>query len=121
MKIFLVLLVEILLALLFMLFVSQNYNSMFEYTCPFDKHLYSVSYVHFATVIYLIGALTTIILYAIFSYAETRALKAYKKEHEKSEISHAEKDNKIISLENKVKTLETALDNVLKKNDSEQN
>jgi len=120
MKIFLVLLVEILLALVFMLFVSQNYNSMFEYTCPFDKHLYTVSYVHFATIIYLIGALTAIIMYIFFSYGETRALKAYKKEHEKSAISNAEKDNKIISLENKVKTLETALGNLLKKKEKEQ-
>lgn len=114
MKIFLVLLVEILLALIFMLFVSKNYDGIFEYTCPFNKQLYSVSYAHFASVIYLIGGLTTIVMYALFSFSETKTINAYKKSHEKNEIAHAEKDSKILSLENKVKTLETALDNVLK-------
>ena len=120
MKIFLVLLVEILLALIFMLFVSKNYDGIFEYICPFNKQVYTVSYAHFASIIYLIGGLTTIVMYALFNYSEAKTISAYKKAQEKSEISHAEKDSKILSLENKVKTLETALDNVLKNNDNQQ-
>lgn len=120
MKIFLVLLVEILLALIFMLFMSNNYTGVFEYTCPFNKHVYSVQYSHFAAIIYLIGGLTTIFIYAIFSISESKTIAAYKKAHEKSEISHAEKDSKILSLENKVKTLETALNNIIKKDKDQQ-
>jgi len=119
MKIFLVLLVEILLALVFMLFISSNYDGVLEYTCPFNKQHYEVSYAYFASIIYLVGGLTTIFMYAIFNLSEAKTISAYKKAHEKNEIAHAEKDSKILSLENKVKTLETALDNVLKSNKNE--
>jgi hypothetical protein len=49
--------------------------------------------------------------------AEQAEMKAYvKKEYEKMSISKNEKDSQITALENKVKTLETALENVLKNN-----
>ena len=120
MKIFLVILVEILLALIFMLSISKNYDGIIEFMCPFNNTLYSVSYSFFAATVYFIGGLTTILIYAVFNFTESRTINAYKKAHEKSEISHAEKDNKIQSLENKVKTLEIALENVLKNNNAEQ-
>ena len=50
-----------------------------------------------------------------FDIAEQDKLKAYKKEREKNSISGAEKDSEIAALENKVKTLETALDSLIKK------
>ncbi len=115
MKIFIVVLTEVLLVLLFLFFASSNYDGVFQYTCPFDKQLYTVSYVTFAAITYLIGGLSTVFIYAVVNITESRALTAYKKEHEKNSISQNEKDDKIKALENKVKTLETALDNVIKK------
>ena len=53
----------------------------------------------------------------LFDMAEQTEMKAYvKKEYEKMSISKNEKDSQITALENKVKTLETALENVLKNN-----
>lgn len=115
MKIFLVILAEILLALVFILFLSSNYINGVEYVCPFTKQVYTIQYSHFAALIYIIGGLSILILYAIFSYSESKTIAAYKRAHENSEIANAEKDSKILSLENKIKTLETALDNILKR------
>lgn len=115
MKIILVILAEILLALLFVLFVSSNYINGIEYICPITKQVYTIEYSQFAALIYIIGGFSILILYAIFSYSESKTIAAYKRAHENSEIANAEKDSKILSLENKIKTLETALDNVLKR------
>ena len=115
MKILLIILTEILLTLLFIFFASHNYNGTFQYECPFNHQVYTVSYVTFAAITYLIGGLSTVLIYAIINIADTRKLSAYKKEREKNSITSAEKDDKIKSLESKVKTLEKALDTAIKK------
>lgn len=115
MKILLVILTEILLTLLFVFFASHNYNGTFQYTCPFDHQVYTISYVTFAAITYLIGGLSTVLIYAIINIADERKLSAYKKDREKNSITSAEKDDQIKALENKVKTLEKALDSVIKK------
>lgn len=117
MKIFLVVLAEILLTLLFVLFAANNYDGIIQFTCPIDKQLYTISYVTFAAITYMIGGLSTVLIYTAINITEGRTISAYKKEREKNTIETAEKDDKIKALENKVKTLEKALDSVIKPND----
>ncbi len=114
MKIFLVLLSEILLALLFIYFASNNYTGEIKFENPVTTHLITITYVHFAAITYFIGSISALILYAIFSLTEKNPKDAYKKEREQNSIDAAEKDNTIQALENKVKTLEKALENVIK-------
>ena len=119
MKITFVLLAEILLTLLFLFFASGHYGGTISYTCPIDGHLYTISYMKFTALAYLAGGITTILIYMILDIADQRKLKAFKTEREKNSVASAEKDSHIEALENKIKTLESALDNVLKNKDGE--
>lgn len=119
MKITFVLLAEVLLTLLFVFFASGHYNGTFNFTCPIDKQLYTISYIKFAAITYLAGGITTVLIYMILDIADQRKLNAYKNEREKNSVASAEKDSHIQALENKIKTLESALDNVLKNKDNE--
>ncbi|MBQ2644909.1 hypothetical protein IJG14_04970 [bacterium] len=114
MRILLVLLTEILLTLIFVYFASNYYNGEINYVCPFDNKEYSITYVHFAAITYLIGGISTLLIYAILNITDNKTILAYKKEREKHSVDSAEKDGQIKALENKIKTLETALDNVIK-------
>ena len=83
----------------------------FNYTCPFDGKEYQTTFAILISAVYIVS-----VVYAtIFGAAEQGKLKAYQKEREKNSISGAEKDSEIAALENKVKTLETALENLIKK------
>ena len=89
----------------------------FNYTCPFDGKEYQTTLAVLLTVVYLFSVFYATILHMLFDMAEQAEMKAYvKKEYEKMSISKNEKDSQITALENKVKTLETALENVLKNN-----
>lgn len=116
-KIVLVLLTEILLTLLFVFFASNHYEGIISFTCPFDKQIYVISYVKFAAVTYLAGAISTLVIYMLFNISEKNTLSAFQKEREKHSVISAEKDNMIEALENKVKTLESALKNVINHNE----
>ena len=97
-------------------FALNTYMLMdFAYTCPFDGNEYHTTVAILVTVVYLAGVVYSTILHMFFDIAEQDKLKAYKKEREKNSISGAEKDSEIAALENKVKTLETALDSLIKK------
>lgn len=97
-------------------FVFNTYMPMdFNYTCPFDGNEYHTTVAILITVVYLAGVVYSTILHMFFDITEQDKLKAYKKEREKNSISGAEKDSEIAALENKVKTLETALDSLIKK------
>lgn len=111
-----ILAVQICLAAIIYFAVGNFIPECFNYTCPFNGGEYQTNYAVFAAAICLFTVFETIILYMIFDMAERETLKAYKKEREKNCISEAEKDSKIQALENKIKTLETALDSVIKKN-----
>lgn len=87
----------------------------FNYICPIDGKEYHTTIAVLITLVYLAGILYSTILHVFFDTAEQEKLKAYKKEREKNSISGAEKDSEIAALENKVKTLETALDSFIKK------
>ncbi|MCR5261323.1 MAG: hypothetical protein K6C94_05740 [Candidatus Gastranaerophilales bacterium] len=119
MKITFVLLAEILLTLLFLYFAAGHYNGTLSLTCPFNNQLYTFSYIKFAALAYLAGGITTVLIYMILDIADQRKLKAFKNEREKNKVAEAEKDSQIEALENKIKTLESALDNVLKNKDEE--
>ena len=99
-------------------FVFNTYMPMdFNYTCPFDGKEYQTTLAVLLTVVYLFSVFYATILHMLFDMAEQTEMKAYvKKEYEKMSISKNEKDSQITALENKVKTLETALENVLKNN-----
>lgn len=96
--------------------VGKFIPETFNYICPTDGMEYQTNYAIFAVAVSLFTVIETVILYVIFDMTEQQTLKAYKKEREKNCISEAEKDNKIQALENKIKTLETALNSVIKKN-----
>lgn len=110
-----ILLAEILTAVA-IYFVLNAYMPMdFNYTCPIDKNEYHTTVAILITVVYVAGVVYSTVLHMFFDIAEQDKLKAYKKEREKNSISGAEKDSEIAALENKVKTLETALDSLIKK------
>lgn len=110
-----ILLIEILTAVA-IYFVLNSYMPMdFNYTCPIDGKEYHTTVAILITAVYLAGVIYSTILHMFFDIAEQDKLKAYKKEREKNSISGAEKDSEIAALENKVKTLETALDSLIKK------
>lgn len=97
-------------------FALNTYMPMdFTYTCPFDGKEYQTTIAILITTVYLASVVFSTILHMLTDVAEQNKLKAYKKEHEKNSISGAEKDSVIAALENKVKTLETALDSLIKK------
>ncbi len=107
---------EILTAAVIYIVVNAFLPQNFAYTCPFDGKEYQTTLAVLLTVVYLFSVFYATILHMFFDMAEQAKLKAYKKEYEKNSISEAEKDSQITALENKVKTLETALENVLKNN-----
>lgn len=111
-----ILAIQICLSAIIYFAVSKFMPECFNYTCPFNGMEYQTNYAVFAAAICLFTVFETIVLYMIFDMAEQQTLKAYKKEREKNSISEAEKNSKIQELENKIKTLETALDSVIKKN-----
>lgn len=97
-------------------FVLNAYMPMdFDYTCPFDGKEYQTTFAILISAVYIVSVVYATILHMIFGAAEQGKLKAYQKEREKNSISGAEKDSEIAALENKVKTLETALENLIKK------
>lgn len=106
---------EILTAVAIYVVVNMLMPQSFTYTCPFDGQKYQTTFAIMISVIYLAGVIYSTILHMLFDIAEQNKLKAYKKEHEKNSITGAEKDSTIAALENKVKTLETALDSLIKK------
>jgi Na+/melibiose symporter-like transporter len=116
MKIFIVVLAEILLALLFLLFASNYGDGIVTLSCNGAEH--TISYQLFAAIVYLIGGISTILVYTVIDISETRKLAAYKKDREKTSVANEEKDSKISALENQVKTLEAALDSVIKKEEN---
>lgn len=111
-----ILTVQLCLAVMVYFAVGKFMPQCFNYTCPFNGAEYQTNYAIFATALCLFTVFETIVLYMIFDMAEQQTLKAYKKEREKNSISEAEKNSKIQELENKIKTLETALENIIKKN-----
>lgn len=117
-KIVLVLLTEILLTLLFVFFASNHYDGIVTITCPVDKQVYDISYVKFAAVTYLTGAISTLIIYMLFNISTKNTMNEIKKEREKHSVAAAEKDSLIAALENKVKTLETALNSIIENKDN---
>lgn len=104
-------------AALLYFFVNMYIPISFNYICPIDGKEYQTTLAVYSAVIFMLCLMYVIVQYIVFDMAEQKTLKAYKKEYEKNSISEAEKDSKIQALENKVKTLETALDNVLKNKD----
>lgn len=110
-----ILLVEILTAVAFYFALNTFMPMDFNYTCPINGKEYHTTVAILITVVYLLGMLYSSVLHMFFDVAEQDKLKAYKKEREKNSISGAEKDSEIAALENKVKTLETALDSLIKK------
>lgn len=110
-----VLLVEILTAVA-IYFVLNTYMPMdFNYTCPFDGKEYQTTFAILISAAYIVSVVYATILHMLSDITEHGKLKAYQKEREKNSISGAEKDSVIAALENKVKTLETALDSLIKK------
>lgn len=108
---------EILTAAVIYVVVNTFLPQKFAYTCPFDGKEYQTTLAVLLTVVYLFSVFYATILHMLFDMAEQAEMKAYvKKEYEKMSISKNEKDSQITALENKVKTLETALENVLKNN-----
>lgn len=110
-----ILLSEILTAVAVYFAISAFMPMDFNYTCPINGKEYHTTFAILISTIYLISEMYATILHMFFDIAEQDKLKAYKKEREKNSISGAEKDSEIAALENKVKTLETALDSLIKK------
>lgn len=106
---------EILTAVAIYIVVDMLMPQSLNYTCPFDGQEYQTTLAILISVVYIAGVVYSTILHIIFDIAERNKLKAYKKEYEKNSITGAEKDSTIAALENKVKTLETALDSLIRK------
>lgn len=106
---------EILTAAVIYVVVNTFLPQNFAYTCPFDGKEYQTTFAILISAVYIVSVVYATILHMIFGVAEQGKLKAYQKEREKNSISGAEKDSEIAALENKVKTLETALENLIKK------
>lgn len=106
---------EILTAVAIYIVVDMFMPQSLNYTCPFDGQEYQTTFAVLISVVYLAGVIYSTIFHIFFDMTEQNKLNAYKKEHEKNSITGAEKDSTIAALENKVKTLETALDSLIKK------
>ena len=115
MKLLIVLLVEVIAVAVYVMLFADNFSGTLTYTCPFDKNMYTVTYINFAAAAFMAGCVTTLLIYLFMNISEQRVLNAYKKEREKNSVNTAEKDSQIKALENKIKTLETALNSVLNK------
>lgn len=103
------------LAIAIYILIGDFYTGGVNFTCPISHEKYHVSYALLVSGIYFCSVLYTSILYMFLDFADMNKLKAYKKEYEKNAVSKEEKDSQIKALENKVKTLEVALDNMIKK------
>lgn len=83
-----------------------------------NGQIYNVPYPYLLTAVWIIGTINMgLISFNVASMKESKKISAYKKEYEKNSVEYAEKDDIIKALENKVKTLEAALESVIKKND----
>ncbi len=106
---------ELLTAVAIYYIVNMLVPQNISYTCPFDGAEYQTTLAILISVVYIAGVIYSTMWHIVFDIAENNKLKAYKKEYEKNSITGAEKDSTIAALENKIKTLETALDSVIRK------
>lgn len=107
--------VAICLAVALYIVVGHFYAGGVNVICPISHEKYYISYALLISGIYAVSVLYTAILYIFLDFSDANKLKAYKREYEKNSVSKEEKDSQIKALENKVKTLEAALDSIIKK------
>ncbi len=116
MKIFAVTFVESVLFFIFLLILVGNSDKI-NLQCIITQKTYTLDFPIIVAVAWFLGFIEMLIFQILFlKTREKQKITAYKKQYEKNAVSEAEKDNQIKALENKVKTLETALESVLKKN-----
>lgn len=114
MKLFIGLIVESILFFVVLLAVIGNMD-MIAVKNILNGQVYNVFYPYLTASLWVAGVINMgLIAFNISNLKESKKISAYKKEYEKNSVAYAEKDDIIKALENKVKTLETALDSVLK-------
>lgn len=116
MKFYLGILIEAILFFMFLL-IAESSVEILKLKCIISGKIYSVPFAYIVGAAWLLGMTGMFVLQSmVLKNAELKKLSDYKKQYEKKSIEKDEKDDKIKALENKVKTLETALDSVIKKN-----
>ncbi|MGN0015186.1 MAG: hypothetical protein ACI37T_07185 [Candidatus Gastranaerophilaceae bacterium] len=115
MKFYLGIFIESILFFMFLL-MAESSVEILKLKCIFTGKIYSVPFACTVFAAWLLGMLGMFILQSmVFKNIESKKLADYKKQYEKNSVSQEEKDSQIKALENKVKTLEAALDNMIKK------
>lgn len=95
-------------------FIYLNLHNNAIVMCPFQHVNFEISIAHLAAIMFMGGAIAGV-TFSAFNYAgRLDSLKAYKKKHEKMSVQSDSDETRIKALEEKIKTLEVALDNALK-------
>lgn len=84
--------------------------------CPLQHVNFEISIAHLAVIIFMAGIITGA-SFSTFNYSgRLDSLKAYKRKHEKMSVQSDSDETRIKTLEEKIKTLEVALENALNNN-----
>ncbi len=91
-----------------------NINAIATIMCPIQHVNFDISIAHLIAIMFMLGIISGF-TFCAFSYAgKIDLIQAYKKKYEKMSVQSDSDDSRIKVLEEKIKTLEIALDNALR-------
>lgn len=107
------LLVEILIVATLAVFIYFNKNATVAFFCPIMQKMYVTKLIYLTLLIFVLSHTAGFALCAFFKTKVSALVDAYQKRHENISIEKDSDKAKIATLEAKIATLETALDNAL--------